>query len=79
MSDGLYTYMGSDDPDVPGNNGSPNGNVFSGNLISAVDIGVHIKEAEDNTFSSEFLKSVLQNLSRLRSTFKNSFHWDRLL
>ena len=53
FSDGLYTYEGSDAPDVPGNNGSPKNNVFTNNEISGVDIGVHIKEGEDNEFVGE--------------------------
>ncbi|CAN0397213.1 unnamed protein product, partial [Hapterophycus canaliculatus] len=47
---GLYTYMGSDEPDVAGNTGRPNNNVFDGNTISNTDIGVKIKEGDDNVF-----------------------------
>lgn len=53
MSDGLYTYMGSDDAAVSGNNGRPKNNLFESNIISNTDVGVKIKEADDNTFTSE--------------------------
>lgn len=45
--------MGSDDPDVPGNDGRPKNNVFHSNTISNVEIGVHIKEGDDNSFTGE--------------------------
>lgn len=53
LSDGLYTYKGSDSPDVSGNNGRPKNNLFESNVISNTDVGVFIKQADDNTFNSE--------------------------
>lgn len=53
-SDGFYTYMGSDDPDVPGNDGRPRNNVFDSNTINAVDVATKIKEGDGNVFTSEF-------------------------
>lgn len=48
---GLYTYEGSDEPDV--SNGRPSDNVFDGNTVSNVKIGVQVKEGDDNVFKSE--------------------------
>eukprot|EP00903_Cladosiphon_okamuranus_P016037 g14807.t2 len=48
---GLYTYQGSDVPGVKGNNGRPKNNVFESNIISNTDVGVFIKEGDDNTFT----------------------------
>lgn len=53
FSDGFYTYEGSDAADVPDNNGMPKNNVFTNNVVADVDIGVHIKEGEDNEFVGE--------------------------
>lgn len=53
VPDGLYTYMGSDEPDVPGNDGRPNNNVFDSNTIADAEVGVRIKEGDSNTFTSE--------------------------
>eukprot|EP00752_Nemacystus_decipiens_P008459 g7561.t1 len=49
---GLYTYQGSDSPDVSGNDGRPKNNVFDSNTISNTKVGVKIKEGDDNTFSN---------------------------
>jgi len=59
VQDGLYTYEGSDEPAVSGNDGRPKNNVFDGNTISNTDVGVKIKEGDDNTFTSESRESRL--------------------
>ncbi|CAN0209622.1 unnamed protein product [Ectocarpus sp. 12 AP-2014] len=46
--DGLYTYQGSDEPDV--SDGRPSGNVLALNLVEDCPIGVKIKEGDDNEF-----------------------------
>lgn len=56
-SDGLYTYMGSDEPDVSDNDGRIKNNVYDGNTISNTNIGVKIKEADNNSFTSEAYKT----------------------
>lgn len=53
LPDGLYTYMGSDEPDVPDNDGRPKENTFHSNTIKDVDIAVKIKEGDDNVFTGE--------------------------
>ncbi|CAM9449094.1 unnamed protein product [Scytosiphon promiscuus] len=55
---GLYTYMGSDEPDVPGSDGRPYSNEFDGNTISEVSIGVHIKEGDGNIFTNNVFSGV---------------------
>lgn len=49
---GLYTYKGSDSPDV--SNGRPKGNKFEGNTVKNTKVGVLGKEGDDNIFKSEF-------------------------
>ena len=62
VPDGIYTYEGSDAPDVPGNNGYPKNNVFTNNIVSNVDVGVALKEGEDNEFIGEsFFSSMLDS------------------
>ncbi len=39
---------------MSGNDGRPKNNVFDGNTISNTNVGVKIKEGDDNTFTSEF-------------------------
>lgn len=51
VPDGLYTYEGSDAPDV--SNGRPSNNMFTANTISDCDIGVKINEGDDNSFIGE--------------------------
>lgn len=63
--DGLYTYEGSDSPDVSGNNGRPKNNVFESNIISNTNVGVKIKDGDDNTFTSESLTP--SSLARVES------------
>lgn len=53
QTDGLYTYMGSDEPYVSGNDGRLKNNLFDGNTISNTEVGVKIKESDDTTFTSE--------------------------
>ncbi|CAM9489433.1 unnamed protein product [Ectocarpus fasciculatus] len=45
---GLYTYEGSDEPDV--SDGRPSGNILTSNLVEDCPIGVKIKEGDDNSF-----------------------------
>lgn len=63
-TDGLYTYMGSDEPYISGNDGRLKNNVFEGNTISNTDVGIKIKEADDNTFKSESTGVFYRGLSR---------------
>ncbi|CAN0243860.1 unnamed protein product [Scytosiphon promiscuus] len=46
---GLYTYEGSDEPDVAG--GRPYDNVLSNNVVSNCPVGVKIKEGDDNVLA----------------------------
>ncbi|CAM9458502.1 unnamed protein product, partial [Hapterophycus canaliculatus] len=55
---GLYTYMGSDAPDVPDSDGRPYENEFDGNTISDVSIGVHIKQGDNNVFTNNVFAGV---------------------
>ncbi|CAM9629201.1 unnamed protein product [Pylaiella littoralis] len=53
---GLYTYQGSDAPDV--SIGRPSRNTFMANLINKCDIGVKIKEGDDNVFTDNTFVST---------------------
>lgn len=53
VQDGLYTYQGSDEPYVSGNDGRVKDNSFDGNIISNTDVATKIKEGDDNSFTSE--------------------------
>ncbi|CAM9520911.1 unnamed protein product [Ectocarpus fasciculatus] len=57
---GLYTYMGSDDPDVPNSDGRPADNTFDGNTIETDgdNVGVHIKEGDGNVFTNNVFTGV---------------------
>lgn len=55
VPDGLYTYEGSDAPEV--SNGRSSGNVFTSNTVEDCDIGVKVKEADENSFIGESVKS----------------------
>ena len=50
-SDGLYTYEGSDEPDV--STGRPTGNIFRNNEILSTEEGVKITNADDTEFFGE--------------------------
>ncbi|CAM9395437.1 unnamed protein product [Ectocarpus sp. 4 AP-2014] len=53
---GLYTYKGSDSPDV--SNGRPKGNKFEGNTVSNTKVGVLGKEGDDNIFKNNVFINV---------------------
>ncbi|CAM9942410.1 unnamed protein product [Ascophyllum nodosum] len=57
----VYTYEGSDDPDVV-ESGRPQNNVFSGNLIVGADEAIKLKESDD----MQFLDNVFVNTTTLR-------------
>ncbi|CAM9672153.1 unnamed protein product, partial [Discosporangium mesarthrocarpum] len=46
----LYTYFGSDGPDVADNDGRPKNNLFEGNIILNSPTGMKIKEGDSNVF-----------------------------
>lgn len=54
VQDGLYTYQGSDEPYVSGNNGRVKDNSFDNNVISNTDVATKIGDGDDNSFTSEF-------------------------
>lgn len=54
--DGLYTYEGSDEPDV--SDGRPSGNILTSNLVEDCPIGVKIKEGDDNSFYGKLCMTV---------------------
>ncbi|CAM9595723.1 unnamed protein product [Ectocarpus sp. 4 AP-2014] len=55
---GLYTYQGSDDPDVSGNDGRVKDNSFDANIISNTDVATKIKEGDDNSFTNNVFENV---------------------
>ncbi|CAM9200699.1 unnamed protein product [Ectocarpus fasciculatus] len=55
---GLYTYQGSDDPYVSGNNGRVKDNSFDSNVISNTDVATKIKQGDDNSFTNNKFESV---------------------
>ncbi|CAB1096849.1 MEP10 [Ectocarpus sp. CCAP 1310/34] len=55
---GLYTYQGSDDPDVSGNDGRVKDNSFDANTISNTDVAMKIKEGDDNSFTNNIFVNV---------------------
>ncbi|CAM9604816.1 unnamed protein product [Ectocarpus sp. 12 AP-2014] len=55
---GLYTYQGSDAPDVSGNDGRVKDNSFDANTVSNTDVAMKIKEGDDNSFTNNVFENV---------------------
>lgn len=51
LTEALYTYEGSDEPDVAG--GRPYENVLSNNVVTNCPVGVKIKAGDDNVLAGE--------------------------
>ena len=63
VSDGLYTYVGSDPADESDDwDGRPQENVFTNNIISDTQNGAKIIDADDNVFTCESKKIKLSQV-----------------